>query len=133
MPAELTATEALGLWHRVSLGLVRHAGAGSEEGADMPAATGAPEGRDLTQRQMAILLQIYLVPPPHTVRGLAATLGVTKPVVTRALDTMGAAGLVDRERDEKDRRNVVIRRTVAGALYLETLGDLIIREARRQA
>lgn len=133
MPAELTATEALGLWHRVSLGLVRHTGAGSEEGSEMPAAAGMPEGRDLTQRQMAILLQIYLVPPPHTVRGLAGTLGVTKPVVTRALDTMGAAGLVDRERDEKDRRNVVIRRTVAGALYLETLGDLIIREARRQA
>jgi DNA-binding MarR family transcriptional regulator len=127
MPAELTATEALGLWHRVSLGLVRQPGA---SGIDTPVARQVLENRDLTQRQMAILLQIYLVPPPHTVRGLAATLGVTKPVVTRALDTMGAAGLVDRERDDKDRRNVVIKRTVAGALYLETLGDLIIREAR---
>jgi DNA-binding MarR family transcriptional regulator len=62
---------------------------------------------------------------------LAATLGVTKPVITRALDTMGEMGLVDRQRDERDRRNVVIKRTVAGALYLEKLGDLIIREGRQ--
>ena len=80
---------------------------------------------------MAILLHIYLVPPPHSVRGLAATLGVTKPVITRALDAMGAMGLVDRGRDERDRRNVVIKRTVAGALFLEKLGDLIIAAGRR--
>jgi len=87
--------------------------------------------RDLTLRQMAILLQIYLVPPPHTVRGLAMTLGVTKPVITRALDTMGAMGLVDRVRDGNDRRNVIIKRTVTGALYLEKLGDLVIDQGRR--
>jgi DNA-binding MarR family transcriptional regulator len=46
---------------------------------------------------------------------------------------MGELGLVDRERDERDRRNVVIKRTVAGALFLEKLGDLIIREGRRSA
>jgi len=81
-------------------------------------------------RQMAILLHIYLVPPPHTVRGLAATLGVTKPVITRALDTMGEMGIVDRVRDTIDRRNVVIKRTVAGALFLEKFGDLVIDQAR---
>ncbi|WP_105383729.1 MarR family transcriptional regulator [Neorhizobium alkalisoli] len=113
MTLELTATQALGLWHRVSLEQVRH------------------DGRDLTLRQISILLHIYLVPPPHTVRGLAATLDVSKPVITRALDTMGGMGLVDRERDERDRRNVIIKRTVAGALFLEKMGDLIIREARR--
>jgi DNA-binding MarR family transcriptional regulator len=113
MPVELTATEALGLWHRVALEEVRG------------------QSPDLTLRQIAILLQIYMVPPPHTVRGLAETLGVTKPVVTRALDTMGELGLVDRMRDDRDRRNVVIRRTVGGALYLEKLGDMIIREGRR--
>ena len=81
-------------------------------------------------RQTPILLQIYLVPPPHTVRGLAAMLRVTKPVITRALDSLGALGLVDRVRDERDKRNVVIKRTVAGALYLEKFGDLIIDQAR---
>jgi DNA-binding MarR family transcriptional regulator len=115
MSVDLTATEALSLWYRVSLEQVRD------------------EAHDLTMRQMAILLHIYMVPPPHTVRGLAATLGVTKPVVTRALDTMGELGLVERVRDDRDRRNVVIKRTVGGALYLEGLGDLIIREGRRVA
>jgi DNA-binding MarR family transcriptional regulator len=67
----------------------------------------------------------------YTVRGLAAALGVTKPVITRALDTMGSLQLVDRARDARDRRNVIIKRTVAGALYLERLGDLVRNEARR--
>ncbi|MDQ0455440.1 MarR family winged helix-turn-helix transcriptional regulator [Rhizobium paknamense] len=112
MSTELTATAALGLWHHVTLQQVQD------------------DARDLTLRQLAILLHIYLVPPPHTVRGLAATLKVTKPVITRALNTMGEMGLVDRVRDEIDRRNVLIKRTVAGALYLEKLGDLIIDQAR---
>lgn len=112
MPVELTPSQALGLWHAVSLEQIRQ------------------DGRDLTLRQMAILLEIYLVPPPHTVRGLAARLGVTKPVITRALDTMGEQGLVTRVRDERDRRNVVIKRTVEGALFLERLGDLIIARGR---
>jgi len=113
MALELTASQALGLWHGVTLDQVRL------------------DNRDLTLRQMAILLHIYLVPPPHTVRGLAATLNVTKPVITRALDTMGEMGLVDRVRDERDRRNVVIKRTVGGALYLEKLGDLVRDKGRR--
>jgi DNA-binding MarR family transcriptional regulator len=110
---ELTASQALGLWHAVSLAQVQ-----SGDG-------------DLTVRQFAILLHIYLMPPPHTVRGLAATLNVTKPVITRALDTMGALGIVDRVRDNLDRRNVIIKRTLAGALYLEKFGDLIIDKGRR--
>ncbi len=108
MAIDLRPSQALGLWHAAALAQVREA------------------GPDLTLRQIAILLHIYLVPPPHTVRGLAATLGVTKPVITRALDTMGHLGLVRRVRDERDRRNVVIKRTVEGALYVERLGDIII-------
>lgn len=87
---------------------------------------GAP---DLSFRQVSILLTIYIEQPPHTIRGLAARLGVTKPVVTRALDTMGGLGLVSRQRDEKDRRNVLVKRTVAGALYVERLADAIVAEA----
>jgi DNA-binding MarR family transcriptional regulator len=113
LSVELSPSEALGLWHRVVLQQV------------------VDDGADLTLRQMAILLHVYLVPPPHTVRGLAAVLGVTKPVITRALDSMGAIGLLERIRDERDRRNVVIKRTVAGALYLEKFGDLIIDQARK--
>jgi DNA-binding MarR family transcriptional regulator len=88
---------------------------------------------DLSARQLAILLTIYLEPPPHTVRGLAAKLGVTKPVITRALDTMGKLELVTRRRDDADRRNVIIQRTVRGALAVERLGDLLIIKAKELA
>lgn len=85
-----------------------------------------PEGMaDVSMRQLTILLVIYLESPPHTIRGLAQKLDVTKPVITRALDTMGQAGIVARRRDEADRRNVIVQRTVKGALYVEKLGDLV--------
>ena len=108
MPAELRPSQALRLWHDVVFDLVRDG------------------EQDLTQRQMAVLLTVYLEPPPHTVRGLAAQLGVTKPVVTRALDTMGRMGLLTRRRDDADRRNVLVHRTLAGSLAVERLGDAIL-------
>ena len=111
MAITMRPIQALRLWQQVALHAVQD---------DAP---------DLTMRQMAILLTVYLDPPPHTVRGLAAKLKVTKPVITRALDTMGALKLVSRHRDEVDRRNVLIRRTVDGALYVERFGDVIIAEA----
>lgn len=112
MGYDLKASHALGLWHQVNLDLVLD--------GDI----------DLSFRQVTILLTIYLEPPPHTVRGLATKLNVTKPVITRALDTMGKRGLVSRIRDEKDRRNVIIQRTVEGALYAEKLGDMVRKQAR---
>jgi DNA-binding MarR family transcriptional regulator len=111
MAITLRPSQALRLWQQVLLSAV------------------LADGPDLTVRQLAILLTIYLDPPPHTVRGLAARLNVTKPVITRALDTMGALKLVSRHRDAADRRNVLIRRTVEGALYVERLGDDIIAKA----
>ncbi|WP_421693965.1 MarR family transcriptional regulator [Aestuariivirga sp.] len=107
MSAALTTAQSLTLWHDVALALVRD---------DEP---------DLSVRQICILLTIYLEAPPHTVRDLAKKLGVTKPVITRALDTMGKLELVSRRRDDKDRRNVLVQRTVKGALYLERLADRI--------
>lgn len=112
MPIELKPVQALTLLKTIALTQVR-------DGM-----------HDLTTRQMAILLTIYLEPPPHTVRGLAAKLDVSKPVITRALDTMGALDLVSRHRDEKDRRNVLVKRTVGGALYVERLGDLVIAKSK---
>lgn len=103
----LSTSQALRLWHDVGLAQVKD---------DEP---------DLSLRQMTILLHIYLEPPPHTVRGLAAKLHVSKPVITRALDAMGKLGLVSRRRDERDLRNVLIQRTVKGSLFLERLGDLV--------
>jgi DNA-binding MarR family transcriptional regulator len=112
MTVSLTMAQALGLWHDVSLAMVRD---------DEP---------DLSLRQISILLTIYLEAPPHTIRDLARKLGVSKPVITRALDTMGKLELVSRRRDDKDRRNVLVQRTVKGALYLERLADTIGNIAR---
>lgn len=109
---ELRPSQALRLWHDVIFDLVHD------------------DEQDLTARQMAVLLTVYLEPPPHTVRGLAKKLGVTKPVVTRALDTMGRLGLLSRRRDEADRRNVVVQRTLAGALAVERLGDVVVARCR---
>ncbi|MBM6596183.1 MarR family transcriptional regulator [Microvirga pudoricolor] len=114
MPVELRAFQSLTLWHHVNLDLVH-------------------DGADLSVRQIAILLTIYLETPPHTVRGLARKLQVTKPVITRALDSMGKLDLVARHRDETDRRNVVIQRTPAGALAVERLGDIITARAKELA
>ena len=80
---------------------------------------------DLTNRQMALLLLVYLTPGPHTVRGLAQSLGVSKPVVTRALNTLGALGYLRRQRDQADRRNIFIAKTDIGAHFLEGFGGLI--------
>jgi DNA-binding MarR family transcriptional regulator len=103
----VSAGQALRLWHDVNLHMVRD------------------EEPDLSVRQISILLTIYLEAPPHTIRDLAAKLEVSKPVITRALDSMGKIDLVSRRRDEQDRRNVLVQRTVKGALYLERLADLV--------
>jgi DNA-binding MarR family transcriptional regulator len=88
---------------------------------------------DLTNRQMALLLSVYLTPGPHTVRGLAQMLGVSKPVVTRALNTLGTLGYLRRERDEADRRNIFVARTDLGANFLEGFGSLIDFDDEREA
>jgi DNA-binding MarR family transcriptional regulator len=75
---------------------------------------------DLTNRQMALMLLVYLTPGPHTVRGLAHILGVSKPVITRALNTLGSLGYLRRVRDEADRRNVFVAQTNTGQEFLES-------------
>jgi DNA-binding MarR family transcriptional regulator len=112
VPVDLRPSQALKLLHDFNYEIVRD------------------DDRDLSARQLTILLTVYLEQPPHTVRGLAAKLNVTKPVITRALDTMGRMELLQRRRDPADRRNVVVQRTVKGALYVERLGDLLIARAK---
>ena len=92
----------------------------------------AGDGPDLTARQLAIFLKIYLEPETEqTVRGLAATLNVSKPAITRALDRLEELVFTRRETDKKDRRSVIARRTTNGSAYLRTLGGYIT-EASKQ-
>lgn len=80
---------------------------------------------DLTLRQQAILLNVYLRPQPHTVRGLAEKLNITKPAVTRALDTLSRYDLIRRKKDPEDLRNVLVQRTVKGSVFLSEFSDMI--------
>ncbi len=107
MDVELSSTQILDLWRGALVESLRR---------DAP---------DLTSRQLAVLLTIYLTPQPHTVRGLSATLNVSKPAITRALDRLGAYDLLRRKTDEDDRRSILVQRTVKGSVYLSEFGDLI--------
>ncbi|MFM6854334.1 MAG: MarR family winged helix-turn-helix transcriptional regulator [Sphingopyxis sp.] len=80
---------------------------------------------DLTNRQMGIMLSVGLSRGPHTVRGLAERIGVSKPVVTRALNKLTALGYLQRQRDCDDGRNIFIEMTDAGAEFLDNLNQLI--------
>ena len=111
MAAELTDLQALDMWRRAIVSSVRI------------------EAPDLSARQMALLLSVYLTPPPHTVRGLAMTLKVSKPAITRAVTRLGELGMVRRKTDEADRRSVLIQRTVKGSVFLREFGQLIVAAA----
>jgi len=98
-----------------SLELWRHALVASVRG-DSP---------DLSARQMALMLSVYLGDGPHTVRGLAQSLRVSKPAVSRALDRLGELGYVRRQRDDLDRRNVLVQRTTHGVQFLTAFSHLV--------
>lgn len=100
-----TVSEALALWHHVTLEIVR---------GNKP---------DLSPRQMAVLLTTYTAPGPHTVRGMALHLKISKPAVTRALDYLCELDLVRRKIDADDRRSVIIHRTVKGSVFLSEFAE----------
>ncbi len=114
-PDKLNRMDALQLWHRVNLAGVL---------ADSP---------DLTTRQTAILMYVYLEEGPHTVRSLAGKLNVTKAVITRALNTLGSYEFIMRGPDLRDKRSVLVKRTGIGSRYLSEFADRICLENRRLA
>lgn len=111
----LTELQALDIWRRTMVNSVR---------LDAP---------DLSARQMALLLSVYLSKPPHTVRGLAKLLDVSKTAITRAVNRLSELGMVRRKTDEADRRSVLILRTVKGSIFLREFGELITSAVNRAA
>jgi len=102
------------------------------------------DGPDLSARQLGVFLTVYLTDGPHTVRGLAAELNVSKPAITRALDRLGELDLARRKVDPMDRRSVLVQRTLKGAAFLrdmrsimtvaeQTAQDTVIPEEARKA
>lgn len=87
---------------------------------------------DLSMRQWALLLTVYLTPGPHTVRRLSEELGVPKPAISRALDALSIHGFVKRARDQEDRRIVLVQKTEEGALFIDQFAA-IVEERERQS
>jgi len=107
--------EALNLWNRIMLRSMR----------ELP--------QDLSTRQTAIMLTVYLTPPPHTVRSLSETLNISKPAICRALDVLSGLDFIRRKKDEDDRRSVFVQRTVSGSVYLRDAADIISQEMNAPA
>ncbi len=110
MSSFLSSQDALKLWHRVITRSLR----------ELP--------YDLSQRQIGVLLCVYMAPPPHTVKNLAERLAISKPATSRALDALSALDLIRRKKDEEDRRNVYVQRTVNGSVFLRDFADIIAQE-----
>jgi DNA-binding MarR family transcriptional regulator len=115
MSGTIDIQDALGLWQRVVTRSLR----------ELP--------YDLSQRQIAVLLTVYMSPPPHTIRSLSEQLGVSKPAVCRAVDTLSGLDLIRRKKDEEDRRNVFLQRTVNGSVFLRDFADIIVQVTRGDA
>jgi DNA-binding MarR family transcriptional regulator len=84
------------------------------------------DGPDLSARQLGVFLTVYLNDGPHTVRGLAAELNVSKPAITRALDRLGELDLARRKVDPMDRRSVLVQRTVKGTDFLKAMQEIMV-------
>ncbi len=107
MPNMLTADQMVDVLRDTTIALVRR------------------DGADLSARQLGVLLTCYLREGPHTVRGLAAELKVSKPAITRALDRLGELDLARREVDPLDRRSVLVRSTARGVTFLKDLRTIM--------
>ena len=81
---------------------------------------------DLTNRQMALLMLIHMDEGPHTIRGVAKLLKVTKPVITRALNRLTDLRLARRAPNPADKRDVFAVATPEGAEFLQKLQRLSI-------
>jgi DNA-binding MarR family transcriptional regulator len=111
--SSLQPAQALALWHRVLVTGLNRA---------LP---------DLTTRQFALFLEVYLAPQPHTVRGLAKTLNMSKPAVTRAVDRLEKLEFVRRKTDEADKRSVLVQRSVKGSVFLREFADMAAEASRK--
>ena len=87
------------------------------------------DGRNLTIIQLGVLLICYQdaneMDGPHTVRGLASALKVSKPYISRALDRVELWELVARAPDLLDRRSIIIKQTREGKKFMLDLQRIL--------
>lgn len=112
VPAQTQAIKALSFWHAVtrqSLHVLPY---------------------DLSARQMALLLMVYLEAGPHSIKSLSEALHISKPAICRAVDTLETIKFLRRQRVKEDKRNVVLQRTVKGSVFLSEFADVIVSVSR---
>jgi len=86
--------------------------------------------RELSARQLAVFLIVYLEAGEQTVRGLATRLAVSKPAITRAVDRLVELSLVKRLPDPRDRRSVLISRVREGVGFMADVRRLLAKAAK---
>lgn len=84
---------------------------------------------DLSARQTAVLLNVYLATQAQSIKSLSEDLGISKPAICRAIDALETAKLVKRSRDKSDKRNVHVQRTVKGSVFLSEFADIILSQS----
>ncbi len=109
----MQSINALKLWHEICVNTVQKKEA------------------DLSSRQNAVLLKVYLDANSQTVGNLAKTLDISKSAVTRAVDRLEKEGFVKRKFKEDDKRIVVLQRTVKGSVFLREMGELILTATKK--
>lgn len=91
------------------------------------------DAADLSARQLGVFLTVYLTDGPHTVRGMAAQLNVSRPAITRALDRLEELDLAKRKTDPQDRRSVLVLTTRGGSAHLARLRAAMIEAVKEIA
>jgi DNA-binding MarR family transcriptional regulator len=100
--------KALTLWHGVTSAALEH----------LP--------YDLSSRQTAILLHVYLLPSPHSIKNLSKSLSISKAAICRAVDVLENAKLLRRASDRNDKRNILLLPTAKGSTFLQEFASLIL-------
>ncbi|WP_118856517.1 MarR family winged helix-turn-helix transcriptional regulator [Sphingomonas mesophila] len=72
-----------------------------------------------TTRQQRDLLEAVRNHAPATLKSVAAAVGRGEPAVSRAIDSLVRAGMVDRAPDPANRRRLALRLAEAGQQFLE--------------
>jgi DNA-binding MarR family transcriptional regulator len=81
---------------------------------------------ELTMRQCLILLHIYLLEGEHNVKSLSYTFDLPKASVSRALSALVLLGLLKKRNNPKDKRNIIVHKTMKGIAFLNQFNDIVM-------
>ena len=86
-------------------------------------------GRDMTLRQLAVLMAGRFEPQRFGIAEMSKDMEVPPVAITRAVEFLVTEGLIRRTRGDDDRRRVVLSLTPLGNRHLDDLADLAAHAA----